>query len=294
MRLGEFDNAKDSLESALSIAQSAGASRIKAMILNDLGILHDDLGDYESALNFYEMALDLHRASHYRSNEAGTLANIGYARLMIGDLEQAQSALAASIKIFELTGNRVNRATSELNLAMTELNAKKFSDSLNSAEKLAVDFKHLRAPHLQAHAMRVAGISAAHLQIFSTAQTHLRRAIDIFANLGLDSLTLESKAALAYCLALEGQTENARTLIVPISGHLAETQNVTGAEEPTRLYWHCIYTLDVCGEAALRGKLLAAAKIDLNQRADKLRSAEGRNKLIRNIPHNSLIQSLGA
>jgi CHAT domain-containing protein/tetratricopeptide (TPR) repeat protein len=89
-KLGEWEQARDGYEQALSIFQTTGNSQREAACLDNIGQLHQDLGDPALALEYFKKALDLlHEKVKDPDAEANVLSHIGSANLSQGNLSEA-------------------------------------------------------------------------------------------------------------------------------------------------------------------------------------------------------------
>lgn len=89
-KLGEWEQARDGYEQALSIFQTTGNSQREATCLDNIGQLHQDLGEPVLALEYFKKARDLlHERVKDLDAEGNVLSHIGSVNLSQGNLSEA-------------------------------------------------------------------------------------------------------------------------------------------------------------------------------------------------------------
>lgn len=89
-KLGEWEQARDGYQQALSIFQTTGNSQREAACLDNIGQLHQDLGEPTLALEYYKKALLLLREKIRDPDAEGNVqSHIGSVNLSQGNLNQA-------------------------------------------------------------------------------------------------------------------------------------------------------------------------------------------------------------
>jgi len=140
--LREYSQAKQALDSALSVFKAAGASLPQAQAANTLGLVEWELGHKEKALDLLQQALDLHnlitpKQEYFRNTVLQNLASI---ESRMGDNRQAKSnldlAAANEKKLKDNTGlGRTYLALTEVMLRLAEQT--EAENYLNSAMQLS-------------------------------------------------------------------------------------------------------------------------------------------------------------
>jgi len=85
----ETDDALKYYFQALEIFNAIGIDSLKATVYNNLGIIYDDLSEYGRAFSYYNQAAGLNRESNNYSSLAINLLNMGYSKILSGDLDSA-------------------------------------------------------------------------------------------------------------------------------------------------------------------------------------------------------------
>jgi tetratricopeptide (TPR) repeat protein len=105
-RLGQADEAMESLREAASVAARCGARQIEASSLASLANGKMIGGDLYGAIDTFQQALTIKRTLPDRSSLAQTLSDIGIAYARSKQQAAAVEAMSSAIEIFAATGNR--------------------------------------------------------------------------------------------------------------------------------------------------------------------------------------------
>lgn len=111
--LGEKRASLTYYQQALALCQAAKDEEYEASILNNLGLVYDDLREKPEALRYYHLALPLRRQVGDKGGEATTLNNLGGIYFGQGDLPAASvhftQALALRLQVGDRFGEVVTR-----------------------------------------------------------------------------------------------------------------------------------------------------------------------------------------
>jgi tetratricopeptide (TPR) repeat protein len=111
----DSEQAAQHLYQGLAIATAIGDARREAHALNMLGVYHfQRLGAFREGIGYLERSLHYFETSGERRELAGMLGNIGYARMHLGEYDQARVALEQALSL--------NRALGSLRGASYSLN----------------------------------------------------------------------------------------------------------------------------------------------------------------------------
>jgi tetratricopeptide (TPR) repeat protein/transcriptional regulator with XRE-family HTH domain len=208
---------------ALALARDAGDQLAEAVSLTDLGMVQLLTGDYPAAIASYQQALPMFRSTGSKFDEADALSELGWARRLTGDHAAAAADQRQALDLFQRLGDRLGqaRALDELGLcqqvtgdypaaaASVAEAIELFRDlgsrhevamSLNSLGELSLRTsavqeacgyhsqalaiaRELGAPLEQARALEGIGRSLLR-QDPAEAAAHLRRALEIYQNIG--------------------------------------------------------------------------------------------------------------
>ncbi len=114
--LGERRRALEVYEQALAISREVGGRAGEATTLNNIGLVYDNLGDRRRALEVYEQALSIRREVGDRAGEAATLNNIGAVYYALGDRRRALEVYEQALPIRREVGDRAGEATTLNNI----------------------------------------------------------------------------------------------------------------------------------------------------------------------------------
>jgi predicted ATPase len=114
---GKFDEARHSLDQAVSLCDEQADPRGAANTLHVYGALEASLGRYDEARRHSERSLDLRRRAGDDLGAASTLSNLGAVCHFLGDYEQAECYYHEAMEVADATGNEVAGGTVRMNLA---------------------------------------------------------------------------------------------------------------------------------------------------------------------------------
>jgi tetratricopeptide (TPR) repeat protein len=115
-RQGLWRDFADLAEQCLAWAQAYGDQRNEAILLNELGYMHNALGDQQQALAYYEQAFPLFRQVGDKVGEAATLNNIGRVNDDLRSTRQALAYYEQALPLFRQTGDRRGEAATLNNI----------------------------------------------------------------------------------------------------------------------------------------------------------------------------------
>ncbi|MCP4542137.1 MAG: tetratricopeptide repeat protein [Chloroflexi bacterium] len=116
-RKGEYEDSRVQLKQALALAREAGARRIEAESLNDLGVCSSIQGEHAKAKSYLEQALVIRREIGDRLGESLTLNNLGIGASHVGNKDEALDFTRQSLHIAREIGDRRGEAMALGNLS---------------------------------------------------------------------------------------------------------------------------------------------------------------------------------
>jgi predicted ATPase/class 3 adenylate cyclase len=289
IRLGRSKDALELANHSLKAAREHSGNRAIGMILNDLGIIHDIQGNHLVALEYYQEALDFHTQSKNHSNAAGTLTNIGFSAMMLGDFKRAKLAFSQAVDSFRNIGNHVNECVTNLNLAIAELSLGNAKGAKSLALSLARKFELANSRHWHAYALRTAGIAAIEESLHSEGIHYLESATKLFQELQIPHLQYEAVAAKAIALVRSGMLEDASHLLTDIINQSKDGLSIADMEEPLRFHWHLIEISRTLGDHENERDSIINANLELTKRASSIPDKERRELFLKSTRHNLLI-----
>ena len=216
-------------------ARRSGQPAVEAMLLNHLGMDANNLGDPGAAIRLFEQALVHHRQSNNRGNEAATLTNLGYAAFVLGLYPAAQAQFEAAIALCRQIGQRQIEGVLRINLALVRHCLADAPGALAHARQ-ALQLLQLAGDRVgQAAALRAQGHAALALHDLAEAADAFGASRQLFDDLGLPHLAIESMAGQALQALACHKLDNARAHVDEIVRRQAEGAGLAGTNEPLRL-----------------------------------------------------------
>lgn len=99
--LGDYEQAIRRFRSAGAMARDQGDRRLEGASLNNLGLVQDELGNYDASLASYRKALELYRGEDFQRGVGDTLGNIGGVHLLLGRFRDALGYYRQALAISE-------------------------------------------------------------------------------------------------------------------------------------------------------------------------------------------------
>jgi CHAT domain-containing protein/tetratricopeptide (TPR) repeat protein len=115
---------------SLEIRRMLGQPIDLAIMLDNIGHLHNSSGDPRKALEYHDQALKIRQKSGHRLGEAASLSNMGAAHYALGELSTAFDYYNQALKLFRSLGHRSREAVALYGLAMIERDRGNLDESL--------------------------------------------------------------------------------------------------------------------------------------------------------------------
>ena len=128
-RLGEYDDARDTLEMGLHIAREVGEHTEEMLCLNTLGNMSVFLRELSQAREYYRQALEVVRRLGDRYGEAMILGNMGNLAYDEEDFGESSVLYRQAISIFRETGSQIGEAVYLANLGRVQLRLGELMDA---------------------------------------------------------------------------------------------------------------------------------------------------------------------
>jgi adenylate cyclase len=142
---GNFEDARDTLQSALDLVENSEQSSVVASIHNRLGAVSYQLREYKQAANYVRKSLQLRKTLGDLSGEARLYNNLGLLGLMSGDLMEAETNFNQSIQLLEKVGDTEGIALANINLGLVKFDQGDYESAgthLESARAVAEKIGH--------------------------------------------------------------------------------------------------------------------------------------------------------
>lgn len=121
IQIGNYEIARMRLDESLALARQDGDAFRTAHSLNTLGDLARLEGNYAGAASFYQSGAALLKDLGAQRDLASLLSNLGYARLHLGDVDQANRAIRESLSIHQAQQNKPGMTECLIGLAGTAI-----------------------------------------------------------------------------------------------------------------------------------------------------------------------------
>ncbi len=113
---GRYADARDLAEQALRLCREMGDRHREARSLNDLGIVADSQADYITSRSHYEHCLRLAREIGDQHSEGNALLNLGAVYADQGNYAETRTVIEQALRIFRESGDRRNEGIALENL----------------------------------------------------------------------------------------------------------------------------------------------------------------------------------
>jgi tetratricopeptide (TPR) repeat protein len=104
-RHSRYAEAKQLMEEALPIAESAGSEHLVAVLLGNLGSAARHLSDHATSVQYYERSLDIARRIGDQRWTAATLNGLGLTLIEMGRPAAAKAYLLEALELSKITNN---------------------------------------------------------------------------------------------------------------------------------------------------------------------------------------------
>jgi class 3 adenylate cyclase/tetratricopeptide (TPR) repeat protein len=290
VRLGHFDEAEQAAHEALRLAREGEQTQSEAGTLNELGMMAmGKNGDVATATRFWTEALALHRREGHLANEGGTLSNLAFAALSVGDFESARTQFEQARELCERIGQQQNDGIIEINLGLTLLHLALPEQALQHAAR-ALDLLRASGDRwAEAAALRVCGQAELALGRGELARARFMASRDLFDQLNMPHLALEAIAALTAEAMTRAAVAEAMHHAEEILARQARGVGTAGTDEPMRIPLAVWRALKANGDGRADA-VLKQAYSDLMARADLLLDPAQRQRFLTAVaPHRDII-----
>lgn len=288
-RLGRHAQALPSFEDALRLSQQAGHAALEASIVNEQGIHELGRGDVLAATAHWQQALAIHRQQSHLVNIGGTLANLAFAAMSVGDFDAAHAQFEEAHMLCERIGQQQNAGIIDINLGIVLLHLAQPEQALHHARRALELLRSSGDRWAEAAALRVAGQSELALGQADTARSRFVASRDLFDELNMGHLALEAIAALAEEALARGDFGAALAHAEDIIARQSRGASIEGTDEPMRIPLALWRALNAAGDVRAP-MMLAQARRELLARADRLLDPAQRQCYLHAVaPHRQIM-----
>lgn len=291
--LGEFHEARDVLEQSLTIARSLNDLSRQTSCLNNLVGIYHALGDYARAIACCEEALELVRIVGNRAIEANVVNNLGAMYHALGYLDEAESYHATALRQAQLLNSKLVESMANGNLSLVLQDKGEFEKAeLYSRSAQQID-QEINDKHGEGYSLTSLAYALASQARFQEAEEAHNKAFNLRQTLGLDALTIDNLAGLAFITLKQGHDEKAQHYAEQVMQWI-EQHGVDGIEYPIRAYLTVSTVFDSAGKKEEARAILEEAHTYLLEKAEKISDLDARRSFLENVPlHKELMVRLG-
>ena len=292
-RLGRQEGAREAFLVSLRVAQQAGHATLEASIVNEEGNQAHRRGDVAAAIVHWQQALAVHRREGHLSNAGGTLCNLAFAALSIGDFEAAKLQFEQARELSERVGAGQNVGVIDINLGLVWLNLGQARAAQRCAEQGLVQLRGLGDRWAEAAAMRILGRAELLLGQGDAARARFVASRDLFDELKLGHLALESIAALIDEALARGDVAAAAQHAQDIHLRQQAGAGIEGTDEPMRILLAQWRAWGAASDPRAPAALLQAQQ-ELLRRADRLPDPVQRQRFLQGVTaHRDILNGAG-
>lgn len=226
--IADYPAALARFERSLEIARAAGDRRTEGAALNNTSLVYDELGEYERSLTQYQMVLETYEGLDFPRGVSDTLGNIGGVHLMLGRYRTALDHYRRSLAITEREGLRPSVAQDLLNISLCHLGLGEIDDAFEAASR-ALDLAREAGLELEeAYALRARAGAALHRGDYDPAIADLEAALAIYDAAGARGDQLEALGEAGEALLGLGDIGSAERHFSRAAALARETGDASG------------------------------------------------------------------
>jgi class 3 adenylate cyclase/tetratricopeptide (TPR) repeat protein len=281
---GDYAQAEAYFQDTLKIVREVGDRMIEGIVLGNLGVLAHETLDYGASLGYHAQALEISREVHDRHGQAIHLGNRAEGARDLGDFEQARSGYDQALAIARELG--IVQVQSGI-LLSSSLLFEYLGDAPAAAERarqaLALAQETQNALYESASLLRLGQALLAVNRPAEAIET-FQRTLDLQTSLSQENRGIESRAGLALASLALGEHQTARRYVDEVLGHL-RTKDLTGTEEPVRVFLACFHVLQANQDPRAPDVLDAGYRF-LQGRQSTITDPALRASFLENVPPN--------
>jgi len=279
---GDYHAAKSHYSAALPLHQAAGDRPGEIELLDRLGLVEVDLDDFCRALEIFDDVLARCREEGQRATEVHVLCHKATACRWLGLYDSGEETARRAMELAGQSGSASIIAAAELTLGslLAARRDPKARDTLESATESA---RRAGRPAIEARAwLELAGLAEG-----EEADAFAGRARQLAASTGLVHADILARTRQAELALERGDVELADRLSASATRRLHRHGSIQGPEEVV-LYVRS-RVLAARGQAERAAELLAEAREQLREKAERIPDEETRRSFLDNVEPNPAI-----
>jgi len=182
--LGEYQQARETLDRALDLVETGDDRHTQATILMQLARVDTVAGNYQTALNTYDRALSLWQTIGYRTGEVETLNNLGILYANLGDSERALELYDRALEIASQLDSIPGKAHTLNNIGVANANLKRLSAAIEAYQQALELWEYRGSDRDAAKTLNNIGYLYAADRQYEKSLSYYDRALDLWEKTG--------------------------------------------------------------------------------------------------------------
>ncbi len=234
-RYSKPDSAVFFAKMGLAEAKHKNDYKGQAMMLNQLGMIDDNLGDFDASKLKYNQALALYRRTNNPVGEAAVIIRLGVVELRKGNYDKAIGFFIQSLKVAERSKNTAGRMEAYLTLGEGYMGQRKFDMALSYLHKAEKINNTIPFSNLSLNIYNNFGVVYREMGMPQQAKAYLEKGIMLSGETQYQGLNITLINNLAKVYNKEGDKAKSISLqkaalekARAIKNYLRELQTLTG------------------------------------------------------------------
>lgn len=289
--LGQFDQARQHYDEALSLYRALDDKRGESTILSNLSIVAYAQNQLRAAMAHWEEARQIHEAIGDKEGTARVLSNLSSVCLDLGEYEKGRAFSQEALAICREADLRFGQGMNLINLSLFSLylhddhQAEIYSGAaLDAARKMG-------SLPLEGLALKDRAYMLLHWQQYAEAEQAYQQALAIWQELSQPLQLLEVQAGLARVALQQEDLAQARVHIQSPLAYLQAGNTPLGASRPFFIYLVCYEVLAASGNSEAID-ILRQSRDQQMLLAEKITDESQRQAFFRNVPEHRQIREL--
>jgi class 3 adenylate cyclase len=281
---GAHAQAKQHFEMASQVIRETGDRRVEGILVGNLGVIATEQLDYAESRRYHMEALRINREIRNKYSECINLGNLAEVERDLGDFDQAQAYYKQAYQLaLELDITQMKSAILiSWSLLMEFLGD--HQSALGKAQQALTLVREIQSPLYESAGLYRLGQSLLTAGRMAEAEGNFNAAFDLQRQLGLENRAMETLSGIARLHLEDGNPTRALHYVEEILKDL-ESQNLSGMEEPFRIYLICYQVLEANHDKRAPAILEAGYRFLLD-RGDLIKEDRLRRMFLEKVPWN--------
>jgi tetratricopeptide (TPR) repeat protein len=287
---GNHAAAQSHFEAALKAVQEVGDRMVEGILTGNLGVLAHEQLDYGASFRHHWQAIQISREVQDRHSEAINLSNLAEAARDLGDFSQARLWYDQALQIARDVGVTQIESGVLISLSLLLEYLGDEQAALELAGQALILAKESKNAIFESAGLYRLAQALLMVNRYDGASDHFQRALDLQVRLGLEGRAIEARAGLARVRLALGDLQSAQGYIEEILPHL-QSKNLTGTEEPVRVYLTCFMALHANQDPRALAVLESGYRF-LLERQSTIENVDLRSSFLNVVPPNRQLLEL--